>query len=79
MVNSTGNITQNHIEIITRLYENYWETYKAKCFVKDEVRRVLSKLNAKYKLAIVSNFKVMNGIEELLETKEVWDAVDLVK
>jgi len=58
-------------EISRRLYNNYWNTYSAKCFVKHDVRATLQQLSGKYKLGIVSNFKVSGGIEELLERNRI--------
>lgn len=49
------------------LYKNYWKTYKAGSYVKDEVRNALSKLKERFELGVVSNFMVMGGIEEMLE------------
>ena len=49
------------------LYKNYWSNYKAGCYVKDEVASTLESLSGFYRMGVVSNFKVMGGIEELLE------------
>jgi putative hydrolase of the HAD superfamily len=53
-------------QVVTKLYENYWNTYKSKCYIKQEVRDVITQLLKKYKLAVVSNFMVKCGIEQLL-------------
>ncbi|UNK16371.1 HAD family hydrolase [Paenibacillus sp. N3/727] len=66
VVNTTESIKQDKKEVTNRLYDNYWNTYKSKCFIKEEVRVAVLQLKEKYRLAIVSNFMVMNGIEELL-------------
>lgn len=54
-------------EITEALAKNYWRNYKANCFVYDTVKSTLSELSTRYKLGVVSNFKVEDGIEELLE------------
>ncbi|MCY6371150.1 HAD family hydrolase [Clostridium ganghwense] len=53
-------------EISKKLLKNYWKTYTHKCYIKEEVVEVLSNLADKYQLGVVSNFKVKNGVEELL-------------
>ncbi|ATW26894.1 HAD family hydrolase [Candidatus Formimonas warabiya] len=49
------------------LCRNFWTNYVAKCYVQDEVKMVLRQLVQDYQLGVVSNFTVMNGIEELLK------------
>ncbi|WP_136605303.1 HAD family hydrolase [Paenibacillus dokdonensis] len=53
-------------DVATNLYDTYWSTYKSKCFIKQEKLGILLDLAKKYKLAVVSNFKIRDGIEELL-------------
>ncbi len=60
------------------LYTNYWKNYKAKCYVKNEVKNALDFLSKKFKLAVVSNFMVMDGIEELLIENEIFGYFDFV-
>lgn len=60
------------------LYANYWKNYKAKCYVKNEVKNSLDILSKKFKLAVVSNFMVMDGIEELLIENEIFNYFDFV-
>ena len=52
--------------VTTNLYDTYWSTYKSKCFIKEEILGILLDISKKYKLAVVSNFKIKDGIEELL-------------
>lgn len=60
-------IKTNEMKKVTdQLFNNYWDTYKSKCYVNDSVKKVLEDLSKNYNLAIVSNFKVCNGIEELI-------------
>ncbi len=53
------------------LCENFWRTYMAKCYVRDEVKTVLQALAQRYCLGVVSNFTVFNGIEELLSRNHI--------
>lgn len=55
-------------KVITNFSRRYWEKYKSKCYIRDEVRSVLLDLSHQYKLGIVSNFKVNGGIEDLLKS-----------
>lgn len=64
---SLCDLPENMIGIIAdKLYTNYWSNYKAGCYVKDDVRRTLDILSSAYKLGVVSNFMVTDGIEEIL-------------
>ncbi len=64
--------------VITRLQENFWQTYRSHCYVRPDVQRVLGKLQATYKLGVVSNFKVPGGVEELLTTNGIGHFFDFV-
>lgn len=64
--------------VTERLSSNYWENYKATCYVKEDVAAVLPKLAEKYRLGIVSNFMVRDGIEELLQINGVYPYFDPV-
>lgn len=50
------------------LYNNYWRNYRAECFVREDVRTVVPELKKQFRLGVVSNFMIMGGIEELLES-----------
>jgi putative hydrolase of the HAD superfamily len=50
-----------------KLSANYWSNYKSGCFVREDVKRTLEKLSSRYRMGVVSNFMVMDGIEELLK------------
>ncbi|KRE92126.1 hypothetical protein ASG89_33740 [Paenibacillus sp. Soil766] len=65
-------------EVVTKLYENYWRTYKSKCYISPEVREVIIQLSKRYKLAIVSNFMVKDGIEELLFSNGIGELFDFI-
>lgn len=54
-----------------KLCVNYWRNYKAVCYVRDDVRRALEQLSNLYKMGVVSNFMVMDGIEELLKSNGI--------
>jgi len=60
------------------LYNNYWKNYKSGSYVKEDVRRALPVLKAKYRLGVVSNFMVMGGIEEMLEMHGIRRYFDFV-
>lgn len=64
-------------EISRRLYNNYWKTYSAKCYVNHDVRTTLKQLG-EFKLGVVSNFMVSGGIEELLERNQISDYFQFV-
>jgi putative hydrolase of the HAD superfamily len=66
------------LQVTKKLHNNFWHTYKSKCFVDEEIMRVLSELSKQYKLAVVSNFMIMDGIEELLQLNEVQSYFDFV-
>jgi putative hydrolase of the HAD superfamily len=65
-------------QVVTKLYENYWRTYKSKCYISPEVREVIIQLSKRYKLAIVSNFMVKDGIEELLFSNGIGELFDFI-
>lgn len=53
---------------ITRLLlKNYWKNYKKRCYVNRNIKETLEYLSKKYTLGVVSNFKVVGGIEDLLK------------
>lgn len=60
------------------LFNNYWRNYKSNCIVYDSVKSLLSELSSKYKLGIVSNFIVEDGVEELLEINGIHKYFDFV-
>lgn len=57
---------------------NYWKNYRTECYVKEDVFSVLPKLALKYRLGVVSNFMVRDGIEELLEINGIIKFFDFV-
>jgi putative hydrolase of the HAD superfamily len=59
------------LEAAESLYRNYWKNYKAMCYINADVLETLPRLGQKYRLGVVSNFMVMNGIEELLESNGI--------
>ena len=64
--------------IAKKLYQNFWKTYRSKCYVDAGKRAVLKALSEQYRLAVVSNFKVRNGIEELLMMGGVRELFDFL-
>ncbi|MGB4661895.1 MAG: HAD family hydrolase [Mobilitalea sp.] len=57
---------KNKRAITQKLYQHYWVTYRSKCFMEPEKKEALEELSKNYSLALVSNFKVKGGIEELI-------------
>lgn len=79
VVEQTDTISRSRKNQVTgSLYDRYWKTYKSKCYIKEENRQTLVRLSKKYKLAVVSNFKVKDGIEELLNINGVFGLFDFV-
>ena len=60
------------------LYENYWRHYKAGSYVREDVIQTLPKLRKQFKMGVVSNFMVMDGIEELLGLHEIRECFEFV-
>lgn len=65
-------------EISEKLMDNYWKTYTQKCYIKNEVAKVLPTLSNKYQLGVVSNFVVKDGVEELLVSHGISNYFDSV-
>lgn len=65
-------------EIVKNLSDNFWHNYKKNCYVDNEVRKLLKELQHRYRLGIVSNFMIDNGVEELLESHSLDSYFDLV-
>lgn len=65
-------------EIIETLFENYWSSYKKRCFVSSEVIRCLDVISSKYKLGVISNFLVVDGVEELLKICKIANYFEFV-
>lgn len=61
-----------------KLYDNYWRNYKAGSYVREDVREVVDDLSKNFKMGVVSNFMIINGIEELLEIHDLKKYFDFV-
>lgn len=61
-----------------KLYDNYWRNYKAGSYVREDVRKTVADLSEHFKMGVVSNFMVMNGIDELLEIHDLRKYFDFV-
>jgi putative hydrolase of the HAD superfamily len=70
--------TSSAHQVIQNLYNNFWSTYKSKCFIDEEIMNVLPELGKRYKLAVVSNFMIQDGIEELLKLNRASSYFDFV-
>jgi len=76
---SNNSIEQDKVEYIAnQLFANYWRNYTAKCFVGSNVGEILNLLHKKYRLGVVSNFKVDSGIEALLEHNKINHHFDFI-
>lgn len=64
--------------VAEKLYSNYWRNYKAGSYVREDVREVVDDLSENYKMGVVSNFMITNGIEELLEMHDMKKYFDFV-
>lgn len=54
-----------------KLFSNYWENYSSRSFVRKDVKEALPRLKRKYRLGVVSNFMVFNGIEMMLNKHDI--------
>lgn len=52
--------------VVRNLNTQFWQTYRSKCYIKEDVKEIIPFLAKKKRLGIISNFKVENGIEELI-------------
>lgn len=67
------NINENKKMILKSIHQNYWKNYSERCYVEDETVSLLEYLSNKYKIGIVSNFIVDDGIEDLLNKTGIMD------
>lgn len=67
-----------HQNIINMLSENYWRNYKRRCYVDKNIVNILKYLNSKYTLGVVSNFKFMGGIEDILKSEGIYNLFNFV-
>lgn len=66
-----GREEQSISDILEKLIDNYWNRYKKNCFVKQDVVDVLGALAKIYRMGVVSNFIVIDGVEELLRDHRI--------
>lgn len=64
--------------MVEKLLSNYWSSYKKRCYVSLEVIDTLREIFTKYKLGVISNFLVKDGVEELLKTNGIESFFDFV-
>jgi len=69
---------KNKRGITQKLYQHYWITYRSKCYIESGKKEALEELSKTYRLAIVSNFKMKGGIEELLTRAGVRNLFDFL-
>jgi len=65
-------------QIAERLFDNFWKNYTARCYVDNNVGEILSQLKKKYRMVVVSNFKVEDGIETLLKSNNIDKYFDFI-
>lgn len=67
IVEEKGIDTTTQQKIVQLLLKNFCRNYRKRCYVDKMIKDTLEYLNGRYKLGVVSNFKVTGGIENLLE------------
>lgn len=74
----SNNGNDNINKILQLLLINYWNNYKSRTYIKDDVKFILPYLKNKYKLGVISNFTVSGGIEELLKHNNIFHYFDCI-
>ena len=64
--------------MVEKLLKNYWRKYKNRCYVSSIVIDTLREIFPKYKLGVISNFLVKDGVEELLKRNGIESFFDFV-
>ncbi|MFW6287704.1 MAG: HAD family hydrolase [bacterium] len=70
--------TEERTMIYQKIVENHWMNYKDNCYVQDDIKELLAELHERYKLGVVSNFMIKNGVEELLEGNDIINYFDFI-
>ncbi len=65
-------------QLADQLFNNFWRNYTTRCYIDSNVDEILSHIKKKYGLGIVSNFKVVGGIETLLKSYNINQYFDFV-
>ena len=65
-------------KVVRLLSSNYNTNYYAQCFVKEDVRDALPVIEERFRLGVVSNFKVLGGIESILEQQGLAPFFDFI-
>lgn len=63
---------------VQRFDSTYWSNYKSRCYVQEDIKAVLPVLAKSYRLGVISNFMIPDGIEELLEFTGIQGYFDFV-
>jgi putative hydrolase of the HAD superfamily len=64
----TGVIEPDRMAAVAgRLEQTFFNAYCARCFLRPDVKEVVPQLARKFKLGVVSNFKVQQGIFQILD------------
>lgn len=72
------NTSEDSKQLLECIHQNYWKNYSGRCYVEDETVEILKYLSNKYKLGVVSNFMVDDGIEDLLNKADIADYFQFV-
>lgn len=64
--------------VIGKLLKNFWVRYKDRCYVSSDVIHTLECISDKYRLGVISNFLVRDGVEELLKKNGIYNYFDFV-
>ncbi|HEY9061287.1 MAG TPA: HAD family hydrolase [Pseudobacteroides sp.] len=72
------NTKEDRKKLLERIHQNYWKNYSGRCYVEDETAEILKYLSNRYKLGVVSNFMVEDGIEDLLNKTGITDYFQFV-
>jgi putative hydrolase of the HAD superfamily len=68
---------KNNIKLAQSMKVHFWNMYLNQCYVADDTRAVFWELKKKYRLGLVSNFKVKGGIDEILKKTGITDFLSL--
>lgn len=72
------NVKENRNIHLDSIYQNYWENYSTRCYVDVETVNLLDYLSNKYKIGVVSNFIIDDGVEDLLSKTGIIDYFQFV-
>jgi putative hydrolase of the HAD superfamily len=69
MCSRNNSIPEQNVEkTAASLEETFIKSYLSRCVVHKEVNQAIKELAGRYKLGVVSNFKIINGVEIILKS-----------